>query len=75
MKDQLSAEGFDKIENSLCLFSEKVCEKSKNHIKLYPEIGEILMEILKFFGEEKIKTFNFYSHLSDDNQDKKNTFP
>lgn len=36
MKKGLKAEGYEKIEHCLQLFSQKVCEKSKNHIKLYP---------------------------------------
>ncbi len=75
MKKELKAEGFEKIENCLKLFSYKVCEKAKNHIKLYPEIGEILVEILNFFSSEVKKTFNFHSHLSDDNEGKKRNFP
>ena len=75
MKKDLKAEGYEKIENCLRLFSHKVCEKAKNHIKLYPEIGEILVEILKFFSTEEKEEFNFHSHLSDDNQGKKRTFP
>jgi hypothetical protein len=77
MKKDLSPEGFEKIENCLRLFTIKVCEKSKNHIKLYPEIGEVLVEILKFFNFKKKEpfSFNFHSHLSDDNQGKKYTFP
>ena len=43
MKNSLKEEGYEKIENCLRLFAHKVCEKSKNHIKLYPEIGEILV--------------------------------
>ena len=43
MRRDLPQEGFEKIENCLRLFSIKVCEKSKNHIKLYPEIGEVLI--------------------------------
>ena len=39
MSKSLPNEGYEKIENSLRLFAMKVCEKSKNHIKLYPEIG------------------------------------
>lgn len=52
-----------------------MCEKAKNHIKLYPEIGEILVEILKFFYSEEKESFNFHSHLSDDNHGKKKSFP
>ena len=36
MKKDLKAEGYEKIEQCLHLFSQKVCEKAKNHIKLYP---------------------------------------
>lgn len=75
MRKDLPQEGFEKIENCLRLFSIKVCEKSKNHIKLYPEIGEVLIEILNFFMTEEKEPFNFHSHLSDDNQGKKRTFP
>lgn len=75
MKKDLKPEGYEKIENCLRLFSHKVCEKSKNHIKLYPEIGEILVEILKFFSSEVKEEFNFHSHLSDDSQGKKMSFP
>lgn len=75
MRKHLSQEGFEKIENCLRLFAIKVCEKSKEHIKLYPEIGEVLVEILNFFMNEEKAPFNFHSHLSDDNQGKKRTFP
>lgn len=46
-------EGFDKIENNLRLFAYTICDKAKNHIKLFPEIGEILVEILIFFSSDK----------------------
>ncbi len=36
MKRELKSEGYEKIEHCLQLFSQKVCEKAKNHIKLYP---------------------------------------
>lgn len=50
MKKNLSEEdGYDKVYESLKMFSYSVCEKSKNHIKLYPEMGQILIEILRFF--------------------------
>lgn len=75
MRKDLPPEGFDKIENCLRLFAIKVCEKSKEHIKLYPEIGEVLVEILNFFMSEQKEPFNFHSHLSDDSQGKKRSFP
>jgi len=75
MRHQLPPAGFERIENCLRLFAIKVCEKCKEHIKLYPEIGEVLVEILNFFVGEEKAPFNFHSHLSDDNQGKKRSFP
>lgn len=34
-----------------------------------------MIEILNFFMTEEKELFNFHSHLSDDNQGKKRTFP
>ena len=75
MKPYLNYERYEKIQNSLRLFSVKVCQKSKNHIKLYPEVGEVLIEILNFFTSEEKESFNFHSHLSENSQGKKRTFP
>jgi hypothetical protein len=76
MKKSLSEEdGYDKVYESLKMFSHTVCEKSKNHIKLYPEMGQILIEILRFFYSEEKQPFNFHSHLMETGQGGKKTFP
>ena len=36
MKPYMNLEGYEKIENCLRLFAIEVCQKTKNHIKLYP---------------------------------------
>ena len=52
MKKHLPEEGYEKIYESLKQFTFRVCEKSKDYIKLYPEMGLILIEILTFFYSE-----------------------
>jgi hypothetical protein len=38
-------------------------KKAGDHLKLYPEITDILKEMILFFVEEKRVPFNFQEHL------------